>query len=75
MKITVLNDLAENEVDAIITSEETSSEEIQKIIDAVKQEYWDNGGESDLIADIQNALPADCIMYARWSKDFDTIYY
>lgn len=75
MKITVLNDLAENEADAIITSETTTSEEIQKVVDAVKQEWWDSNESFDLIECIAINLPADCTMYTRWGKEFDTIYY
>lgn len=69
MKVTFLKDLESGSVDAVIISETTESQIIEKTIATVKEQKagfyeWDN-----IIA----ALPKDCLIFDKWQNP--TIYY
>lgn len=69
MRVILLKDLDENCVDAVITSYESSPEEIQEAITRVKEKpdyQWD---------DIIKELPKDCKIYDKWSGILESIYY
>lgn len=68
--ITILKDLSEDSVDAIIISTKTTSEQIQECIDKAKS---DNDGSWEW-NDIVEALPSDCTVYDRWNADGTVIY-
>lgn len=57
--IILLMDLSENEVDAVIITKETTSENVEEIISEVKDKY--SGEWTD--EDIMDALPNDCKFY------------
>lgn len=69
MRVTLLKDLDENCVDAVITSYESRPEEIQEAIARAKEKpdyQWD---------DIIKELPKDCKIYDKWSGTLESIYY
>lgn len=72
MRIFLLKNLCEDCVDAVIISkgDNTTSQEIQKCIDKMKEDkfcdwQWD---------DIVNSLPQDCEIYDKW-QDLEYIIY
>ena len=60
--IMILKDLVSDDMDAIVTSETTTREEIQIIIDTVKSELEDEWQTEDII----ERLPKDCKVYTTW---------
>lgn len=71
MIITLLKDLSTGEVDAVIVSESTSSEQIQEVINNAKAEkecewQWD---------DLVECLPDDCNIVSKWSRELYEIVY
>ena len=63
MIVTLLRDAGSQCVDAVILSYETTTHEIQEIIDRVKIEK-----EYDYqFDDLKAALPKDCEMHEKWS--------
>jgi hypothetical protein len=67
--IILLKSLSDNDVNAIIISETTSGDDIQKIIDEVKSE-----NEEWQCDDILNRLPDDCEVYVTWGCT-ETVYW
>lgn len=64
----LLKDLSNNDVDAVIIAETSTKEEIEEVIDKVKEidcYTWE---------DLIEALPNDCEVYDRWS-DLKSLYY
>ena len=59
MIITLLQDITENTIDAVIISYETTSQELQDIFYNVKE----NNPEGYEWDDFVNALPTDCTIY------------
>ena len=68
--IVLLKDKESKNIDAVITTEKTTSEDIKHIVWEERQK-----GEFDLLERIRRNLPADCIMIDSWSKEFNTIFY
>ena len=64
-----LKDMQEGSVDAIIIATESTAEEVQEIINNMKEKNdyysWD---------DLVECLPADCEIYDRWGNNGE-IYY
>ena len=67
--IILLKSLSDDDVNAIIISETTSGDDIQKIIDEVKAE-----NEEWQCDDILNRLPCDCKVYVTWGCT-ETVYW
>ena len=69
MKIYLLKDLAEGCVDAVITAETSTEEDISEAIYRAKEKedyQWD---------DLVDELPEDCTIYDVWSRKIKDIYY
>ena len=71
MNVILLRDLEDGCVDGVITSFETTTEELQEIIREVRNKedfQWD---------DLIDSLPKDCTLYSRWTelKELPEIYY
>ena len=68
--IFTLRDSINSDVDAIIITQTTDRDELQDIIDEVKanNDDWQ-------FADIENALPEDCEVYAAWADEFNSVWY
>ena len=73
MIVTLLKDLCEDCVDAVIVSEKSTATEIQLAIDKMKQEL-DKKDLSYCWEDLLDCMPDDCIVFDRWS-DLESIYY
>lgn len=71
----VLRDSTSSNVDAVILAHTTSKEDIQDIIDEVKDKWEEDDYPDDLYGLIEKALPDDCEVYAAWSMDFNTVWY
>lgn len=70
MNITLLNDLETGNTDAVIISEITTTEDIRNIIDKVKEELGFCNFE-----DIEEKLPDDCRIKARWLNNIEVAVY
>ena len=73
--IVLLRDTSSSNVDAVIMTKKTSSNEIQDIIDEVKEKWEADNYEEDLLNMIENALPNDCELNVAWSMDFNSVWY
>lgn len=73
MNIVLLKDLEENNVDAVIVAETSTTEEIKSSIKKMRIDFWakDEDWEWD---DLLECLPKDCTVYDRWGK-LGEIYY
>ena len=65
MKCTVILDHDEGELNAVIISNVTTSQEIENILDKLKQ---DKPSEWDY-EDFRRALPDDCEFYYSWEAE------
>ena len=68
LKVIFLKDFDENSTDGVIIAEETTAEEIQEVIEKVKEEIELYSWE-----DIEEALPKDCKLY--WANEDQAVYY
>lgn len=66
MNVIVLKDMSLDMVDAVIVSEQTTREDIQKIIDKTK---------SRNVYDIERELPDDCKIVDRWNVKWNEVWY
>jgi hypothetical protein len=70
MIITLLKDLTEDCVDAVIVSTTSTAQDIENALRKMREqnEYyeWD---------DLLDCLPDDCVVYDKWSKLYDEVYY
>lgn len=73
--IFVLRDSSSNDVDAIILTHTTSKEDIEDIVEEVKDKWEEDDDADSLLELIEKALPDDCEVYAAWSMDFNTVWY
>jgi hypothetical protein len=69
MKVILLKDLEENNVDAVIITETSTADEVQLYIDRMKK-------DNDMydFEDLLNCLPNDCVIYHRW-EILEEVYY
>lgn len=73
--IILLRDTSSSNVDGVIISHKTDKDEIQNIIDEVKEKWEEDEYPDDLFSAIEDALPDDCEMYAAWASEFNTVWY
>lgn len=73
--ILVLRDSSSNDVDAIILTHTTSKEDVEDIIEEVKDKVEEDDDADSLLDLVEKALPDDCEVYAAWSMDFNTVWY
>ena len=66
MNIIVLKDMSLDMVDAVIVSEKTTKDDVQRIIDKTK---------SRNVYDIENLLPNDCQIVDRWNVKWNEVWY
>ncbi len=75
MIITVLKDMEEGSVDAIIVSETTTTAEIDKILCTIKEGVWNGEIDNDYFTELVKRLPADCEIFDKWSLGLNTMFY
>lgn len=73
--IFVLRDSDSLDVAAIITTEDPWDNELQDIIDNVKEKWDEEEYPDDLFTEIIEALPDKYKVYVGMDSDFDTIWY
>lgn len=73
--VILLRDTISSNVDAVIITHTTDKDEIQDIIDEVKEKWNEDGCPDDLLSLVEDALPEDCEVYAAWASDFNTVWY
>ena len=73
--IILLRDTSSSNVDAVIMTTKTTSDEIRDIIDEVKEKWEADDYEEDLLDMIETALPDDCQLHVGWSMDFNSVWY
>lgn len=66
----VLRDSVTLDLDAILITDTTEKEELQNIIDDVKE-----NNEDWTFEDIEKKLPMDVGIYTSWLNDFETLWY
>lgn len=71
----VLRDSSSSNVDAVILTHTTSKEDIEDIIEEVKDKWEEDDDADSLLELIEKELPDDCEVYAAWSMDFNTVWY
>lgn len=71
MIVTLLKDLETDKVDVVIISEKTTTEEIQSIINDVKEKYTYTY-TFDLI---RKKLPNDCKVFSSWEQNIGAVWY
>lgn len=73
--VILLRDTTSSNVDAVIITRTTDKDEIQDIIDEVKEKWGEDDYPDDLFSLVVDALPDDCEVYAAWASDFNTVWY
>lgn len=66
MNVIILKDMSLDMVDAVIVSEQTTREDIQKIIDKTR---------SRNVYDVEKELPNDCQIVDRWNVKWNEVWY
>ena len=64
-----------NSVDAIITAETTTKEELQELIDKTEKQWKEDDQPEYLTNYIKRALPADCTIITELDKQSYTLFY
>lgn len=73
--IHILRDSISLNVDAIIITETTEADELQNIIDEVKEKWNEDGCQDDLFDMVEDALPEDCEVHTAWASEFNALWY
>lgn len=66
MNVIVLKDVSLDMVDAVIVSEQTTKDDVQRIIDKTK---------SRNVYDVEKELPNDCQIVDRWNVKWNEVWY
>lgn len=75
MKIILLRDREDKTVDGVIIAEITTKEDIEAIINQIRDDVAEGREDNDYFALLTQRLPADCKIADKWSNKWEEVWY